>query len=179
MMSLFHDDVLSLHRPAGIATVQGTLALADPPVVLAARRPRRQPTPATDRLEHWARRYCQVAVDIVTGDRPASQVLRWSSPEVFGELSERAALVARAGGPGSARRAAAGGPRRVLLRPKVVSVRICYLTPDIAEVSAHVRHGHRSRALALRFERTEGRWLCVVLQFAPIPPDDPATDADS
>lgn len=167
-MSLFHDDVLALRRRLGGGPVQGTLALVEPPVVFPEPPPRREPVAAPDRvrLEHWAQRYCQVAVDVVTGDRPAAQVLRWSTPEVFAELSERAALVARAGGPPAGRR-----PAR--LRPKVVSVRACYPEADVAEVSAHVRHGHRSRAAALRFERVEDRWVCTVLQFAPLPPEDP------
>jgi hypothetical protein len=30
----------------------------------------------------------------------------------------------------------------------------------------HVRHGARSRAVALRMERRDDRWLCTVLQFS-------------
>jgi len=37
--------------------------------------------------------------------------------------------------------------------------------PDAAELSIHVRHGQRSRAIAARIERIEGRWRCSVLDF--------------
>ena len=37
--------------------------------------------------------------------------------------------------------------------------------PGTAEVSVHVRHGHRSRALAARLEQRKGRWTCVALQL--------------
>jgi rhodanese-related sulfurtransferase len=37
--------------------------------------------------------------------------------------------------------------------------------PASAEVSVHVRHGHRSRAIAARLEQRDGRWRCVALQL--------------
>ena len=51
------------------------------------------------------------------------------------------------------------------VRPRVRSVHTCPLSPDVVEVSAHARYGHRSRALAARFERQRGRWLCTALEF--------------
>src|SRR5262245_52170071 len=101
-------DVLALPPAAPLATVQGTLALdlqprhgpPDPAAkggpggrgdVIAIEQPLRKG------VEGWAGRYLQAAVEIVGGDRPVSQLLRWSSREVYENLSRRAQLVARAG----------------------------------------------------------------------------------
>ncbi len=101
------------------------------------------------------RRYTQAAVEIVGGDRPVTQLLRWSSREVYLDLERRAQLVARAG------RHQAGQGRVQPVRPKVLGVHTCFLARDVVEVSAHVRYGERSRALAVRFEE---RQTAVVLR---------------
>ena len=38
-------------------------------------------------------------------------------------------------------------------------------SPEAAEISVHVRHGERSRAIAARIEHVGGRWCCTALQF--------------
>ncbi len=40
------------------------------------------------------------------------------------------------------------------------------LTSERVEVSAHVRYGEQSRALAARFEERQQRWCCTALEFA-------------
>ena len=158
-------------RPAPVASIQGTLALDleprfDPPEPAAG-----QHHPAADviaieaplrrGLEQWAGRYVQAAVEIVGGDRPVSQLLRWSTREVFADLDRRAQLVARAG------RHQAGQGRTQPVRPRVVGVHTCFVTRSRVEVSAHVRYGDRSRAVAARFVRTtDQRWCCTALEFA-------------
>lgn len=109
-------------------------------------------------LERWAHRYCQAAVEIAGGDRPSSQLSRWTTGEVMGDLSRRAHLISHA--------ARTGGRSRVHLRPQVRSVHACFVNPRTAEVSAHVRYGRRSRAVAARFERRADRWVCTALEFA-------------
>ena len=112
------------------------------------------------RLEQWVRRFVQATVEIVGGDRPTSQLLRWTSSEVYADLHRRATLVARAGGHQP-------GVRRVQpVRPHVESVHTSLVSPSIAETTARVRYGARSRALAARFERRHGRWICTALEFA-------------
>ena len=156
-----------------VATVQGTLALdlqprQEPPEVAPApSRPAADVIPIDLHLrrglEQWARRYAQAAVEIVGGDRPVSQLLRWSSREVYQDLDRRAQLVARAG------RHRPGQGRAQPVRPKVLGVHACFLRPDLVEVSVHVRYGERSRALAARFQVVGGpqrRWCCTALQFA-------------
>lgn len=162
--------VVRLRPAAPLASVQGTLALDlqprhDPPApgrggerpwadVIGIEQPLRRG------LEQWARRYIQAAVEIVGGDRPVTQLLRWTSREVFDNLERRAQLVARAG------RHQPGQGRVQPVRPHVVGVHACFVTRDVAEVSAHVRYGQRSRALAARFEAVDQRWCCTALEWA-------------
>lgn len=163
-------DVVPLRRPAPLATVQGTLALdleprQDPPWLPSARGAVADVLPIEGPprrlVEDWARRYAQAAVEIVGGDRPVTQLLRWSSRDVYENLQRRALLVAQAG------RHQPGQGRFQPVRPRVLGVRSCFVTRDVVEVSTHVRYGERSRALAARFERaTDQRWRCTALEFA-------------
>ena len=159
--------------PVPMASVQGTLALDLAPRYEPPPVPGRCPgSPGGDvvaidtgrrvRVEQWAHRYAQAAVEIVAGDRPVSQLVRWTAPRVYADLARRAQLVARAGGhqPGL------GRPPGQQVRPQVQGVRSCFVTVSQVEVSIHVRHGERSRAVAARFELVEARWVCTALEFA-------------
>ncbi len=169
------SQVTSLRRQVPLASTQGTLALdlearLDPP---CPRRPG-LPGPAAGadvvpidlvvrrQLESWARRYAQAVVEIVNGDRPASQLVRWTAPRVHQELTRRAHVVARAG----VHQAGLGRGRQPVVRPAVHQVHTCFVTPGVAEVSVHVRYGQRSRALAARFEHRDVKWVCTALEFA-------------
>jgi hypothetical protein len=48
----------------------------------------------------------------------------------------------------------------------VESVHASFVSPTVAEATARVRYGVRSRALALRFEKDADRWLCSAMEFA-------------
>ncbi|WP_121255265.1 Rv3235 family protein [Nocardioides ferulae] len=173
-MSHVHEQVVPLRLPIPVAGVQGTLALdlqprLDPPprtgaeggsggdVVSIDERWRRD-------AEGWSRRFAQAAVEIVGGDRPITQLLRWTTEEVYDDLQRRAQLVARAGGhrPGQGRVQPG--------RPRVRSVHTCFVSREVVESSVHVGYGVRSRALAARFElrrQPQGqRWVCTALEFA-------------
>jgi hypothetical protein len=162
------DDVVPLRLPVPVATTQGTLALDLQPRTEVPPVPALHATRSRRDLDQWVARYAQAAVEIVGGDRPASQLARWTSREVYLDLERRALLVARAGHhlPGAA--------RVQPVRPRVHSVHACWLGEDVAEAGVHVRYGDRSRALAARFERrvTRGaahgaaRWVCTALEFA-------------
>jgi len=164
-MSPYHEKVVPL-RPEPIATVQGTLALdlgrgpeewhqRQPPPLPLRLEPRER-----QRLEAWAHRFTQAAVEIAGGDRPVSQLLRWVIPPVYDDLARRAQLVRAA----ALREPAATRVQQV--RPLVESVHTCWLGDEVAEVSARVRYGHRSRAVAVRFEQRSERWQAVALEFA-------------
>lgn len=157
--------------PARPTSIQGTLALeilprTDPP-------PAQRSTPSgvgadvvdietarRRQVESWAARFAQAAVEIVGGDRPVAQLVRWTSERVFAELERRSQLVSRAGG-------ALPGTRRIQpVRPRVHTVHTCFLGPDVIESAVHLRYGPRSRAIALRLERTSDRWVCTALEWA-------------
>lgn len=156
--------------PTRPSSIQGALALdltprSDPPT------PRPRPAgPGADvvaihdarrnQVEAWAARIGQAAVEIVGGDRPVTQLLRWTSAQVYDDLDRRTTLIAKA-------TATTPGTRRLQpVRPRVFSVHSCFLSASVVEASVHLRYGDRSRALALRLERQADRWLCTALEFA-------------
>ncbi|NPC95939.1 Rv3235 family protein [Nocardioides sp. zg-DK7169] len=177
-----HDTVLAVRalggpREAPVGSMQGTLALdlvphSEPPAVAAAHHtpPGAEVIPIDLRwrreVEQWSHRFAQAAVEIVGGDRPATQLLRWTTRSVYADLERRALLVARAGGhePGTA--------RVQPVRPRVLSVHACFVERTVVEAGIHVRYGERSRAVAARFElrrprhEAGARWLCTALDFA-------------
>ncbi len=159
-MSPMSDDVVPIRVPVPVAITQGTLALdlqprLEPPTAtLPIGRQRRHS------IEEWVRRFAQAAVEIVGGDRPPSQLLRWTSRAVYADLERRALLVARAGShlPGAA--------RVQPVTPRVRSIHTSFLGPEIVEASVHASYGARSRAVAARFELRTNRWVCTALEFA-------------
>ena len=107
-------------------------------------------------LEAFAHRFASAVVEVIGGDRGPSQLLRWTSEQVYADLQRRAALLART----------TPGDRRVRrLRSQVRSVHLFCPSPEAAEISVHVRHGERSRAIAARIELA-GR--AVVLHRPPV-----------
>ena len=174
---------LNQRRRVPVAEVQGTLALDlqprnDPPAAMP-RRPGTGTGPGVctgtgasradvvpiqrtkrSQVESWVGRFGQAAVEIVGGDRPVSQLVRWTTKEVYADLERRADVVGRAG------HHRPGHGRVQPVRPKVVSVHSFFVSPLIVETSVHVRYGMRSRALAARFEADGERWICTALQFA-------------
>jgi hypothetical protein len=155
-----------------VASVQGTLALdlgprLDVPEVPVADRLRGPAMDVVDvdlvrrrKFEQHAARIGAAVVEIVGGDRPVSQVLRWTTPEVYQDLARRAHLVAAAVG----RRPGTGGIQSV--RPHLVAAHTSFVSERCAEVSLHVRYGQRSRAVAARFELIRDRWQVSALEFA-------------
>ena len=164
-------EVVPLSRPDPVASVKYTLALdlgprvdvPDPDltfgpgvgedVVAVDLRQRR-------RFEQHAARIGAAVVEIVGGDRPVSQVLRWTTPEVYQDLARRALLVAAAAG----RRPGSGDIQSV--RPQLVRAHTSFVSETCAEVTLHVRYGRRSRAVAARFELIRDRWQVSALEFA-------------
>ncbi len=126
-------------------TIQRTAACPQSPAHQAPAEP----------LINQASRFVQVVVDIVAGDRPCSQVIGVADAHVYELLTGHAVAAQR-------RRRARTERRR---RPRVVSVRVVCHRPGVAEVSARVCHGERSRALAARLEHTRGRWVCTALDI--------------
>lgn len=155
-----------------VAEVQGTLALdltprQEPPAVEARTTPGADVIPIDARqrgdIEAWAARFAQAAAEIVGGDRPAGQLLRWTTAAVHADLERRAQAVGRAGGH------VPGQGRVQSVRPKVVGVRASVVGEWTVEAAIRVRYGERSRAVAARFERVRSaggdRWVCTALEW--------------
>jgi hypothetical protein len=171
-MTPFHDNVTPLvtgREAVPVAAVQGTLALdlepasgpPDVPDATVLRGADVVPVPPSVRreLHGWAMTFAQACVEVVLGDRPVSQLVRWTTPAIHREIAYRAGVVSRAGVHGRAR------GRRPASRPQVQNVRTCFVADGTVELCARVRYGQRSRAIAGRLEVVNGRWQCTALEF--------------
>lgn len=142
-------------RGAGERYVQDALAVdfASDEQVFGPQRTSRcalpDPTP-------WAARIVQGLLEVMTGSRPAAQVVRWTTPEVHAVVARRGALVAR--------RAAEGRGRAPRHRIRVLRVRVCEPADGVAEAGVVVRDGTRVRAVAVRLVGQDGRWRVSALQ---------------
>lgn len=115
--------------------------------------PLTEPEPAEEAPLEDPTRLCGAvvvaAVEALTSSRPLAQLARWVSPEVYEALAR------------ATRPAPAGGRRAVALR----RVRVCRVSPTVAEGTAVVHDGVRVRAAAVRFEVHRGSWRVTVLQI--------------
>ncbi|HSR22458.1 MAG TPA: Rv3235 family protein [Candidatus Eisenbacteria bacterium] len=111
-----------------------------------------QPTARADLPEprQWAGRFVQAVVEVLAGDRPAGQLVRWTSSSVYDDVSSRVVAAAR---------------RETPARGVVRSVHVTEPADGVAEVAALVRRGMRSTAIALRLEGMDGRWQCTALEL--------------
>ena len=111
-----------------------------------------QPTPRADLPEPrtWAARLVQALVEVLAGDRPVGQLVRWTSAAVYDDVSALAL-------PGERGRAGARGVVR--------SVHVSEPVDGVAEVAALVRRGRRTTAVALRLEGLDGRWQCTAVEL--------------
>jgi hypothetical protein len=144
--------------------VQGALALANPGSASAPAVPARLrlvPAPA-ERVEPgppdpraWAGRLAQAVTEVLAGDRPPTQLLRWTTERIYADLARHAATRARE----------LTIVRTGRTRPKVTRVVVCDIREGVVEASAVVNHGARARAMALRLEALGDHWLCTVLEM--------------
>ncbi|RLV49887.1 hypothetical protein D9V37_08360 [Nocardioides mangrovicus] len=107
-------------------------------------------------VKAWAVRFAQALVEVVSGDRTPHQLLRCTSADVHARIVDRCSVLNGVSRPDQ---------RRRRVRSHVRSVHCFQPDPATAEVSVHVRQGERSRALALRVEHLEGRWVCTAVEF--------------
>jgi len=112
---------------------------AHPPDVTVLPDPRR-----------WTAMIAQAVVEILGGRRPATQVLRWVDPEIYQRIQRSAQPQPGRGG---------GIPVRVR------RVRISTSPDGPVEAVAVVDDGTRCRAMTLRLEALERRWLCTALDI--------------
>lgn len=158
-------------RTATSPAVQGTLALdLVPPVPTEPEPPLPDPLAPvgvgwdddppsrTDPVElpdprRWAAMIAQAVVEIVAGRRPPVQVVRWLEAPVYERVRR------------SAEAAATRGARRAGTPVRVRRVRVSTDLDAAVEAVVVVDDGLRCRALALRLEALDGRWLCSALEM--------------
>lgn len=93
----------------------------------------------------------QAIMEVVSGQRPAPQLIRHTAPTIYSVIARQAMVAGRRRAP---------GPRR----PAIVRrVRVCEPADGIIEACAVVVSHGRVRALALRLEGLDGRWLVTAL----------------
>ena len=98
----------------------------------------------------WVAHMAQALVEVMSGARPAPQVIRWTTPEVYSVV---------------ARRNAVSGRRTIVARRALVRrVRICEPVDGVVEACAVVVDNGRVRALAMRLVGVDGRWVVSELQ---------------
>jgi hypothetical protein len=102
----------------------------------------------------WSGSLVRAAVEALTGSRPVAQLARWLTGDLYDVLSRRSGLAVRIKG------------RPATARPAVVrSVRVCQLSPLVAEAAVVVHDGARVRAAAVRIEAHRGRWRATALDI--------------
>lgn len=98
----------------------------------------------------------QAVSEVLVGDRAISQLVRFVDEAVFADVNRRVRMLGMT---------STAGSRGAKEKSTVRSVRVFMPEPTIAEVAAHVRHGERSRAIALRMEVRRNRWVCTALEL--------------
>jgi hypothetical protein len=113
--------------------------------------------PGLPDVREWAARFVQAIAEVIGGDRPVAQLIRWTDEEVFLDMSRRVRILGVT---------STAATRSKVNRPQVRSVHVCQPGDGIAEVAVHILQGARSRAVAARLEVVRGRWLCTALELA-------------
>ncbi|MCD5351775.1 Rv3235 family protein [Kineosporia mesophila] len=96
----------------------------------------------------WAAAFIQAAMEVTSGLRPPTQLIRWTTPEVHGTLVRRGTLTARALRNGNGKGT----------KPRLRALRVCVPRTGVCEVSAVIAEPERVRAVAFRMEGLHGRW---------------------
>jgi len=156
-----HDG---LDAPVGRPDEAGLVAI--PVVALVATPEAPLPDePQTRRLDQLpdprplAGQLAQAVVEVLSGDRPITQLLTWLNEQIYLELATLAPTPATVPTVGRARVTTI----RPQDRPKIRSVHVCQPTAGVAEIAARVQTNGRSRAVAMRLEEWRGRWRCSAL----------------
>ncbi len=116
--------------------------------------PQRTTTAALPEVKAWSHRFVTAMLETVEGRRGFAQVARFVSPGLAADIERTSKVRARMA-------AARSAGQAVLVR----SVHVCEIEDGVAEVSAVVRRGARTLAVALRLEGIDGRWVCTALQM--------------
>ena len=134
-------------------TRQGRRRRGDDAVLTALCAARPTPVDALPDPRLWAGQFVQAAVEVAAGQRPAGQLVRWTTEDVHARIARRSQLAAR--------QERAAGPSRA----QVHTIRICRPADCVVEACVVVSHRNRIRAVALRLEGLDGRWRVTALEI--------------
>lgn len=128
------------------ADVDDDLLMPEPPT---RRRDLPDPGPVAARL-------ATAMMEVMSGARPAPQLVRWTTPEVYEVIARRASLAAR--------RSSRLGTQQ---RARVTARRVmgCEPADGVAEMTVVLGVGQRVRAVALRMVGHHGRWRVEAMQL--------------
>ncbi|MDO4899414.1 Rv3235 family protein [Actinomyces sp.] len=112
-----------------------------------------QTTPAMPDPARFAAVVVTAAAEVLSGQRRADNLARWTTPELFAALARRAGLAKRLLG-------------QAPTRPRPRSVHAQEPKRGTCEVTILLDDGNRVRAAAARLEAFRGRWLLAALEIA-------------
>lgn len=110
-----------------------------------------QATPRADLPEprRWVTQLLALLLECAHGARSPKQLQRWMTPECQQLIAQRHVAALRRGG--------------ALHPPRIRRVLVCEPTDGVAEIAAVVLLDGRCRAIALRLNGADGRWLATEL----------------
>ena len=94
-------------------------------------------------LSQWVRSYIHSVVEIWSGRRPASQLMRWTHSSIYSRLTREV------------------GTKSI----KIHRIHIAQPLEGICEATITVKQGDRVRVLLLRFEGADKKWKCTFLEM--------------
>jgi len=105
------------------------------------------PTSAAElpELHTWTMKFIVSVVEVWAGRRQPAQLIRWCHRVIYMELLR-----------------ASGSQREI---GKIKSIHQSEPLDGICESTVLVRYGDRLRAVVIRFEGVDGRWLCTALKM--------------
>lgn len=158
------EPLAVLTRPAEVTEIRH-LALVQPPAQLLLDGI--EPLPGRSRLarpewaaDHvpsgppevtaFARRYCKMAAEVLTGFRPVEQLRPHTALGIMEWLRQYAIPIAR--------------HRQIAPAPAIRTLGVCTPADGVAEVNTVIQRGPRARAMTARFVEYDNEWKCVHLQ---------------
>jgi hypothetical protein len=99
----------------------------------------------------WSEKLAIGIAEVLIGDRPAFQLIRWLAFDVYCSVERRALQPPPAGN---------------RARPLLRCVQISQVNENVINVSAVIQKGVRGRAMAMRLVAESDRWRCTELLVA-------------
>lgn len=120
-------------------------------------RPAPEPDPTLPDPTAQVCRVVRAAVEVLRGERPAAQLARWVTPQVYDQLLERGRLMREV--------RQSRTPRPKAHAATVRRVRMVRLGASSAEATVILHDEGRVRAAAVRLEARRGVWRVAVLEI--------------